>query len=202
MNKPDQLSQLLGEGDVLITISNNNLVVLPTTALPFVPDKLSDVGDEAPLGTFHAADNLLKQGDPLGALIALRPFLGMSNPLIVTGALIREARALDRSGQLKQALSAYDLVIGSGARGVAVDNAPADVVAAVERVELLAKIANDGEDALRQLAGERWDLVVLDVMMPLRDGFEVCRQARRNGRHQTISTQLGANGAGGFRDTV
>ena len=43
------------------------------------------------------------------------------------------------------------------------------------------EIARDGEDALRRLTGERWDLVVLDVMMPLRDGFEVCRQARRRG---------------------
>ena len=43
------------------------------------------------------------------------------------------------------------------------------------------EIARDGEDALRRLTGERSDLVVLDVMMPLRDGFEVCRQARRRG---------------------
>ena len=139
MTKPDQLSPLLGERDVLITISSNNLVTLPTTPLPYVPDKLSDVGDEAPLGTFHAVDDLLKRGDLEGASIALRPFLGMSNPPIVTGALIREARALDRSGQLTQALSAYDLVIGGGARGVAVDGAPADLLAAVERVELLAR---------------------------------------------------------------
>jgi len=38
--------------------------------------------------------------------------------------------------------------------------------------------ANDGESALKS-AGERLpDLVILDIMMPGLDGFEVCRQIR------------------------
>ena len=38
--------------------------------------------------------------------------------------------------------------------------------------------AADGEDALRQLAAFRPDLILLDVMLPLRDGFEVCQTIR------------------------
>jgi DNA-binding response OmpR family regulator len=35
--------------------------------------------------------------------------------------------------------------------------------------------ATDGEQALAQIAREKPDLVFLDVMMPKKDGYEVCR---------------------------
>jgi two-component system, OmpR family, response regulator len=38
--------------------------------------------------------------------------------------------------------------------------------------------ARDGEEALRRFAGDRVDLVVLDVMLPKLDGLEVCRRLR------------------------
>jgi len=39
--------------------------------------------------------------------------------------------------------------------------------------------ARDGREALELFASERPDLVLLDVMLPLLDGFEVCRELRR-----------------------
>jgi DNA-binding response OmpR family regulator len=38
--------------------------------------------------------------------------------------------------------------------------------------------ALDGQEALDRLSEDDFDLVVLDVMMPRRDGFEVCREIR------------------------
>lgn len=38
--------------------------------------------------------------------------------------------------------------------------------------------AADGEEALARARGERPDALVLDVMLPVMDGFEVCRQLR------------------------
>ncbi|MGR3783788.1 MAG: response regulator transcription factor [Albimonas sp.] len=38
--------------------------------------------------------------------------------------------------------------------------------------------AGDGESACRSLAAERPDLVILDVMLPLLNGFEVLRRLR------------------------
>jgi CheY-like chemotaxis protein len=35
--------------------------------------------------------------------------------------------------------------------------------------------AEDGMQALRQARAERPDLIILDVMMPLMDGYQVCR---------------------------
>lgn len=39
-------------------------------------------------------------------------------------------------------------------------------------------IANDGEDALAKVANFTPDLVLLDVMMPRKSGFEVCEALR------------------------
>ena len=39
----------------------------------------------------------------------------------------------------------------------------------------------DGESAIRRASGETWDLILLDVMLPKIDGFEVCRELRRFG---------------------
>jgi DNA-binding response OmpR family regulator len=41
-------------------------------------------------------------------------------------------------------------------------------------------VAGDGEAALQQIATHLPDLVLLDVMLPKRNGFEVCQQLRGN----------------------
>ena len=42
------------------------------------------------------------------------------------------------------------------------------------------KLAHDGQEALDAITRERPDLVLLDVMMPHKTGFEVCREVRAN----------------------
>ena len=42
-------------------------------------------------------------------------------------------------------------------------------------------VVGDGEHAIREATGSRFDLVLLDVMLPARDGFDVCRDIRRAG---------------------
>jgi two-component system phosphate regulon response regulator PhoB len=41
---------------------------------------------------------------------------------------------------------------------------------------------HSGEDALERLERDRFDLVVLDIMLPGLDGFEVCRRIKRSDR--------------------
>jgi DNA-binding response OmpR family regulator len=48
------------------------------------------------------------------------------------------------------------------------------------------EIAQDGEEALAKVAGFQPDLVLLDVMMPKFNGFEVCRRIRENSAWQDI----------------
>ena len=42
-------------------------------------------------------------------------------------------------------------------------------------------IAGDGERALYQAAINHYDLVILDVMLPLKNGYAVCRELRSAG---------------------
>jgi two-component system alkaline phosphatase synthesis response regulator PhoP len=41
-------------------------------------------------------------------------------------------------------------------------------------------VAADGEAALTELAEHMPDLILLDIMLPKKDGFEVCQQIRAN----------------------
>lgn len=47
-------------------------------------------------------------------------------------------------------------------------------------------VAGDGEDALYQAAITEYDAIVLDVMLPGIDGFEVCRRLRQTGSHVSV----------------
>jgi heavy metal response regulator len=42
-------------------------------------------------------------------------------------------------------------------------------------------VAHDGEEALDWVDVAEFDVVILDVMLPVRDGIEVCRELRRRG---------------------
>jgi DNA-binding response OmpR family regulator len=43
------------------------------------------------------------------------------------------------------------------------------------------EIVGDGEKALRRSRESTWDLIILDLMLPRKDGFEVCQELRRTG---------------------
>jgi len=47
-------------------------------------------------------------------------------------------------------------------------------------------VAGTGDDALYQAAINTYDLVILDVMIPGRDGFAVCRELRKTGQRMPI----------------
>ena len=42
-------------------------------------------------------------------------------------------------------------------------------------------VVGDGETAVSRGRDPEWDLIVLDVMLPRKDGFDVCRDLRRSG---------------------
>jgi DNA-binding response OmpR family regulator len=42
-------------------------------------------------------------------------------------------------------------------------------------------VVSDGVEAVRRALSEPFDLILLDVMLPNKDGFEVCRELRRGG---------------------
>lgn len=46
--------------------------------------------------------------------------------------------------------------------------------------------AADGEEALRQARADVPDLILLDLQMPVRDGYAVLTELRREGRFKTV----------------
>jgi DNA-binding response OmpR family regulator len=56
------------------------------------------------------------------------------------------------------------------------------------------QVARDGEEALAAVESFRPDLVLLDVNMPRRDGFEVCQKLRADGWTELKIVLLTAKG--------
>ena len=50
----------------------------------------------------------------------------------------------------------------------------------------IVETALDGPTGLKRAAAEPFDLVILDVMLPGENGFEVCRELRQQGKDVAI----------------
>ena len=50
----------------------------------------------------------------------------------------------------------------------------------------VVEVVGDGTEALRLILQEKFDLILLDVMLPGKDGLEVCREARLKGNQIPI----------------
>ena len=62
-----------------------------------------------------------------------------------------------------------------------VDDSPTDrrlMCAPLEGNGYVVLTAADGEEALQKVSRDRPDLIVLDVVMPRKNGFQVCRQLK------------------------
>jgi len=68
---------------------------------------------------------------------------------------------------MKVLIAEDDLHIGEGLRDI------------VQGEGYEALLASDGEQALALFQAQRPQLVLLDIMMPKRDGYAVCREIRR-----------------------
>lgn len=55
------------------------------------------------------------------------------------------------------------------------------LVSNLKRKGYEVELATDGEQALEMGRSSRYDLIVLDVRLPRRDGFDVCQRLRRDG---------------------
>lgn len=47
-------------------------------------------------------------------------------------------------------------------------------------------VANDGDEAIRRIRADQPDLVLLDVMMPKKSGFEVCQEVKADPALATV----------------
>lgn len=57
---------------------------------------------------------------------------------------------------------------------------------ALEDMGLTVLIATDGVEALEQIQSTQPDIVVLDIVMPRKNGYEVCREIKSNPTTQNV----------------
>ena len=57
---------------------------------------------------------------------------------------------------------------------------------ALELQKYAVDLAEDGQEALDVALSEAPDLILLDAMLPKKDGFRVCRELRQAGLHSPI----------------
>ena len=62
--------------------------------------------------------------------------------------------------------------------------------------------ARDGEEALRRLDSDSPDLVLLDVVMPGKNGFQLCRQIRNDARYGKSARHSGDVEGSGSRQVL
>ncbi len=56
----------------------------------------------------------------------------------------------------------------------------------LEPLDLLVRTAADGHDAIASIEAEMPDLLLLDIMMPRKSGYEVCRQLKDDPRYRDL----------------
>ncbi len=74
-----------------------------------------------------------------------------------------------------------------------VDDSPTQLLAVVKTLEKLdykLSTAVDGEEALAKALSEKPDLMILDIILPKKNGFQVCRQIKTTPDTQDIKILL------------
>ncbi len=80
-------------------------------------------------------------------------------------------------------------MIMAGKKILVVDDSPTQLkltTAALQGQEYEIVTAMDGEEAMHKVQTDKPDLVVLDVVMPKMDGFQVCRKMKASPEMQHI----------------
>jgi two-component system chemotaxis response regulator CheY len=65
------------------------------------------------------------------------------------------------------------------------------IVFALSRVKTLSVVeADDGVDALKKLAGGRFDLIFTDINMPIMDGLKLVKRIRSDAVHKDVPIMI------------
>ncbi|MCU0662986.1 MAG: response regulator [Myxococcota bacterium] len=65
------------------------------------------------------------------------------------------------------------------------------IVFALSRVKTLSVVeADDGVDALKKLAGGRFDLIITDINMPIMDGLKLVKRIRSDAVHKDVPIMI------------
>ena len=68
-----------------------------------------------------------------------------------------------------------------------------------EKAEFIVEVASDGQEALENFKEQEFDLIIMDIQMPVMNGFEASEEIRRKNKEVPIIA-LTAYGLKGDRD--
>jgi len=140
---------------------------------------------------------ILTQNEPESGKLTLR------RPLIATRVLAvldRAVKTLDTTGTSSASaeLSAFEpddveMEPGKRYRALVVDDSlpvRKQIAKALDKVNVEASFAENGEQALARLDGTNYHIIFLDVIMPGIDGYEVCKKIKRDPETKHIPVVL------------
>lgn len=64
------------------------------------------------------------------------------------------------------------------------------IIGCLQQAGIQVLVAQSGEEAISKLSHQRPDVIILDVVLPGRSGFEVCRELKANSATSTIPVVL------------
>ncbi len=101
---------------------------------------------------------------------------------------VRQLRGFSPHSHQTHSIDCYDLAVSAPALLIVDDEANllSMLGAALRHHGFDVTEASGGVEAMDRLAHEQPDLIILDVMMPDLDGFEVCRRVRQQGNQTPI----------------
>ncbi len=140
------------------------------------------------LVTAHGREDVHKELEPAGiALMLTKPV----NASLLFDAAIRAlgSAAPDAAPLRRRAGTAHDMSAVQGARVLLVDDNDLNQQVGAELLSgagLLVDVADNGQMALDMLAKAPYDLVLMDMQMPVMDGLSATRQLRLNPAWATL----------------
>jgi signal transduction histidine kinase/CheY-like chemotaxis protein len=154
---------------------------------------LSDIGTPPHLVMViaYGGEDVLKRAEENGfENVLIKPVTPSILFDTVTGALGASSEATDTVvTDTGQARSSLDIDRTRGARVLLVEDNKINQVVAMghlEDAELFVDLAENGEVAVRKVRDNDYDIVLMDVQMPVIDGIEATRVIRSDPRFQTL----------------